>query len=140
MEQTQQLYDGKAKRVFATQKPEYVIVSYKDDATAFDGKKKGSITGKGSVNNKMSNFFIQALEREGIPTHFVQQLNDRESPVKKSGSSHWKLSLEIFPPVTFQDATELKWDWCLRNRLNKEPIPTGSSASVLKSLQQERCF
>ncbi len=85
MEKTQQLYEGKAKRVFATKEPDYVSVSYKDDATAFDGKKKGSIAGKGAVNNKMSNFFMQALERNGIPTHFVQQLNDRESLVKKVG-------------------------------------------------------
>lgn len=85
MEQTQQLYEGKAKRVFATKEPEYVIVSYKDDTTAFDGKKKGSIADKGAVNNKMSKFFMKALEREGIPTHFVQQLNDRELQVKKVG-------------------------------------------------------
>ena len=83
MEKTVQLYEGKAKKVFATEDPAYVIVSYKDDATAFDGTKKGTIAGKGSINNRMSNFLMQKLEQEGIPTHFVQQLSERETVVKK---------------------------------------------------------
>ncbi|MGI6264777.1 MAG: phosphoribosylaminoimidazolesuccinocarboxamide synthase [Acutalibacteraceae bacterium] len=83
MEKTTQLYEGKAKKVFATDDPNLVIVSYKDDATAFDGTKKGTIVGKGVVNNRMSNFLMQVLEKEGVPTHFVEELNDRETVVKK---------------------------------------------------------
>ena len=80
---TQQLYEGKAKKVFATDDPELVIVSYKDDATAFNGAKKGTIAGKGVINNRMSNFLMEKLEKEGIPTHYVKELSDRETLVKK---------------------------------------------------------
>ena len=83
MEKTVQLYEGKAKKVFATDDPEKVIVSYKDDATALDGLKKGTIVGKGAINNRMTNFLMQLLERNGVPTHFVEELNDRETVVKK---------------------------------------------------------
>lgn len=83
MERTVQLYEGKAKKVFATTNPDYVIVSYKDDATALDGLKKGTITGKGVINNRMSNFLCRLLEQNGVPTHFVEELNDRETLVKK---------------------------------------------------------
>lgn len=83
MKKTVQLYEGKAKKVFATENPEYVIVSYKDDATALDGLKKGTIGGKGVINNQMSNFLMQILEKEGVPTHFVEEINDRETVVRK---------------------------------------------------------
>ena len=83
MEKKDQLYEGKAKKVFATDDPELLIVSYKDDATAFNGLKKGTITGKGVINNRMSNFLMKKLEKEGVPTHFVEELNDRETLVKK---------------------------------------------------------
>lgn len=83
MEKKAQLYEGKAKKVFATEDPNLVIVSYKDDATAFNGLKKGTITGKGVINNKMSNFLMQMLEKHGVPTHFVEQLSDRDTVVKK---------------------------------------------------------
>lgn len=83
MKKLEQLYEGKAKKVFATDDPELVIVSYKDDATALDGLKKGTITGKGVVNNKMSDFLFDLLEKNGVPTHFVEELNDREALVKK---------------------------------------------------------
>ncbi len=83
MEKLEQLYEGKAKKVFATSDPNLVIVSYKDDATALDGKKRGTIVGKGVINNKMSNFMMQKLEKVGVPTHFVEQLSDRETVVKK---------------------------------------------------------
>lgn len=83
MEKLQQLYEGKAKKVFATADENLVIVSYKDDATALDGLKKGTIVGKGVINNKMSNLLMQMLEENGIPTHFVQELSDRETLVKK---------------------------------------------------------
>ena len=83
MEKREQLYESKAKKVFATDEENAVIVSYKDDATAFDGAKKGTIVGKGVVNNKMSNFLMQILEKQGVKTHYVQELNDRETVVKK---------------------------------------------------------
>ena len=83
MEKRNQLYEGKAKKVFATDDPALVIVSYKDDATALDGLKKGTIAGKGVVNNKMSDFLFALLEKNGVPTHFVEELNDREALVRK---------------------------------------------------------
>ena len=83
MEKTEQLYEGKAKKVYATEDPNLVIVSYKDDATAFDGTKKGTIVGKGAINNRMTNVLMQKLENNGIPAHFVEQLNDRETLVKR---------------------------------------------------------
>ena len=78
-----QLYEGKAKKVFATEDPQLLIVSYKDDATAFNGLKKGTIAGKGVINNKMSNALMRLLEKKGIPTHFVEELSDRDTLVKK---------------------------------------------------------
>ena len=83
MKKTEQLYEGKAKKVFLTDDPDYVIVEYKDDATAFNGLKKGSIKGKGVVNNKVSNHLFRMLESKGIPTHYVREVNDRETIVKK---------------------------------------------------------
>lgn len=83
MKKMEQLYEGKAKRVFLTEDPEVVIVSYKDDATAFNGEKKGMISGKGVVNNRMTNHVFKMMEKEGIPTHLVEELNDRETAVKK---------------------------------------------------------
>ena len=79
----EQLYEGKAKKVFATDDPELLLVSYKDDATAFNGLKKGTIAGKGVINNKMSNALMQYLEKKGIPTHYVEEINDRDTVVKK---------------------------------------------------------
>lgn len=83
MNKLQQLYEGKAKKVFATEDPNLVIVDYKDDATAFNGEKKGTIAGKGVVNNRMSNFLMQKLAEAGVPTHFVEELSERETLVKK---------------------------------------------------------
>ena len=83
MQKLEQLYEGKAKKVFATDDPELLIVDYKDDATAFNGLKKGTITGKGVINNKMSNYLMRYLETKGVPTHFVEELSDRETLVKK---------------------------------------------------------
>ena len=83
MKKAEQLYEGKAKKVYATDDPALVIVSYKDDATALDGLKKGTIVGKGVVNNRMSDFLFGLLEKNGVPTHFVRELNDREALVKK---------------------------------------------------------
>ena len=83
MEKTVQLYEGKAKKVYATDDPNLVIVSYKDDATAFNGLKKGTISGKGVINNQMSNLLMQMLEKNGVPTHFVKELSERETLVRK---------------------------------------------------------
>ena len=83
MEKKEQLYEGKAKKVFATEDPQLLIVQYKDDATAFNGLKKGTIVGKGIINNQMSNRLMAMLESEGVPTHFVQELSQRETLVKK---------------------------------------------------------
>jgi len=83
MQKVEMLYEGKAKKVFTTENPEVYIVSYKDDATAFNGEKKGTIIGKGVVNNRMSNFMCRLLEENGIETHFIEELNDRETAVKK---------------------------------------------------------
>ena len=83
MTKKEQLYEGKAKKVFATDDPEFLIVSYKDDATAFNGLKKGTIIGKGVINNRMSNLLMRRLEKAGIPTHFIKELSDRETLVKK---------------------------------------------------------
>ena len=83
MKKMEQIYEGKAKKVFATDDPGIVIVDYKDDATAFNGLKKGTIAGKGVVNNKVSNHFFRLLESHGIPTHYVEQLSDRETAVRR---------------------------------------------------------
>ena len=83
MNKVEQLYEGKAKKVYSTEDPNVVIVSYKDDATAFDGLKKGTITGKGAINNQMTNRLMQMLEAHGVPTHFVEELNERDTVVKK---------------------------------------------------------
>ena len=83
MNKGEQLYEGKAKKVFKTDDPELLIVSYKDDATAFNGLKKGTIVGKGVINNQMSNLLMQRLEKAGVPTHFVEELSERDTLVRK---------------------------------------------------------
>ena len=83
MQKGEQLYEGKAKKVFETDDPELLIVSYKDDATAFNGLKRGTIQGKGVINNQMSNLLMQLLEKNGVPTHFVEELSERDTLVKR---------------------------------------------------------
>lgn len=83
MEKKELLYEGKAKKVYTTETPDVLIVDYKDDATAFNGVKKGTIVGKGVVNNRMTNHIFKMLEEKGIPTHFIEELSDRETAVKK---------------------------------------------------------
>ena len=85
MEKRKLLYEGKAKKVYRTDDEQLLIVSYKDDATAFNGEKRGTILGKGAINNRVTNHLMQVLEREGIPTHFVRELSDTETLVKKVG-------------------------------------------------------
>ncbi|MBS6439222.1 MAG: phosphoribosylaminoimidazolesuccinocarboxamide synthase [Clostridiales bacterium] len=83
MEKREQIYEGKAKKVYATDEEGYVIVSYKDDATALDGQKRGTIVGKGAINNRMTNFLMQLLSKNGVSTHFVKELSERETVVRK---------------------------------------------------------
>lgn len=83
MKKLEQLYEGKAKKVFATDDPNVVLVDYKDDATAFNGLKKGTIQGKGVINNRVTNFLMKMLEKNGIPTHLIEEISDRETLVKK---------------------------------------------------------
>ncbi len=83
MNHKEMLYEGKAKKVYAMEDSDLVMVEYKDDATAFNGLKKGTIEGKGVVNNLMSNYMFQYLEKKGVPTHFVEQIDDRHTIVKK---------------------------------------------------------
>ncbi|MBR0142415.1 MAG: phosphoribosylaminoimidazolesuccinocarboxamide synthase [Ruminococcus sp.] len=83
MVKKEQLYEGKAKKVYATNDPDLVIVDYKDDATAFNGEKKGTISGKGVINNRMTNYMFKMLEKEGVPTHLVEEISERETIVKK---------------------------------------------------------
>ena len=83
MQKLEQIYEGKAKKVYKTDDPERYIVDYKDDATAFNGLKKGTIAGKGIINNQMSNRLMQMIEQKGVPTHFVKELSERETLVKK---------------------------------------------------------
>ena len=121
MEKKEQLYEGKAKKVYATDDPNLVIVSYKDDATAFNGLKKGTISGKGVINNRMTNYMFKLLEKAGVPTHLVEELNDRETLVKKvsivplevivrnvaAGSFSKKLGIEEGTKLRFNSATRM---------------------------------
>ena len=129
MEKLQQLYEGKAKKVFATDDPELLIVDYKDDATAFNGLKKGTIAGKGVINNQMSNRLMAYLEKQGIPTHFVKELSERETLVKRFPSFPWKSSSATSLPVPSPSTTA--WRKALRSSsppLNS-PIKTTSWAT-----------
>ena len=83
MKQLDMIYEGKAKKVYATDDPNLVIVDYKDDATAFNGEKRGTIVGKGAINNRMTNYLMKLLEEKGVPTHFVEEIDDRKTIVKK---------------------------------------------------------
>lgn len=83
MQKGEELYEGKAKKVFLTEDPDVLIVSYKDDATAFNGQKKGTIVGKGSVNNRMTNYLFKIMEEKGVPTHLIEEMNDRETAVRR---------------------------------------------------------
>lgn len=83
MEIKEKLYEGKAKSVYATENPEVLLVDYKDDATAFNGLKKGTISGKGAINNRVTNYMMKLLEKKGVPTHFVEEIDERRTLVKK---------------------------------------------------------
>lgn len=131
MEKLEQLYEGKAKKVFKTSDPDKYIVEYKDDATAFNGAKKGTIADKGIVNNKMTNKLMQALETGGVPTHFVEQLSDRETVVKRVQIIPLEIIVRNIAAGSFatrygiEEGTELKsptLEFCYKNDALNDPM------------------
>ena len=131
MERREQLYEGKAKKVFKTDNEKYYIVSYKDDATAFNGEKKGTISGKGVVNNRMSNIVFQMLAANGIETHFVEELNDRETVVKAVEIVPLEVIIRNVAAGSFskrfgvEEGTELKnptLEFCLKDDALGDPM------------------
>ena len=142
----EQLYEGKAKKVYATEDPDLVIVSYKDDATANDGLKKGTIAGKGAINNRMSNFLMQLLEKEGIPTHFVEELNDRETVVKRVSivplevivrnvsAGHFAQRYGVPEGIVFDEPT---FEFSYKNDDLHDPLLNDSHALALKLATRE---
>ncbi len=131
MEKREQLYEGKAKKVFKTEDERYYIVSYKDDATAFNGEKKGTIVGKGVVNNRMSNIMCKMLEENGIETHFVEELNDRETVVKAVQIVPLEVIVRNVAAGSFskrfgvEEGTELKnptLEYCLKDDALGDPM------------------
>ena len=127
MEKKEQLYEGKAKKVFATDDANLVIVDYKDDATAFNGEKKGTITGKGVINNVMSNHMFQLLEQQGVPTHFVEQLSERETLVKK-------VSIVPLEGIVFDEPTI---EFSYKNDELGDPLMNAYHAIALKAATRE---
>ena len=142
----EQLYEGKAKKVYATEDPDLVIVSYKDDATALDGLKKGTIAGKGAINNRMSNFLMQLLEKEGVPTHFVEELNDRETVVKRVSivplevivrnvsAGHFAQRYGVPEGIVFDEPT---FEFSYKNDDLHDPLLNDSHALALKLATKE---
>ena len=142
----EQLYEGKAKKVYATEDPDLVIVSYKDDATALDGLKKGPISGKGAINNRMSNYLMQLLEKEGIPTHFVEELNDRETVVKRVSivplevivrnvsAGHFAQRYGVPEGIVFDEPT---FEFSYKNDDLHDPLLNDSHALALKLATKE---
>ena len=142
----EQLYEGKAKKVYATEDPDLVIVSYKDDATALDGLKKGTISGKGAINNRMSNYLMQLLEKEGVPTHFVEELNDRETVVKRVSivplevivrnvsAGHFAQRYGVPEGIVFDEPT---FEFSYKNDDLHDPLLNDSHALALKLATKE---
>ena len=128
MEKMTQLYEGKAKKVYATEDPAVVIVSYKDDATALDGLKKGTIAGKGVVNNRMTNFLMQLLEKNGVPTHFVEELNDRET------AGHFAQRYGVEEGIVFDEPTI---EFSYKNDDLHDPLLNAYHAIALKLATRE---
>ena len=131
MEKREMLYEGKAKKVYKTDDENLYIVDYKDDATAFNGKKKGSIAGKGVINNKMSNYLMSLMEKEGIPTHFVEEISDRETVVKKVKIIPLEVIIRNIAEASFtnsfvlEEGTELKnatLEYCLKDDALDDPM------------------
>lgn len=146
MEKREQLYEGKAKKVYCTDDPDLLIVSYKDDATALNGKKRGSILGKGAINNRITNAMMQLLEKNGIPTHYVRELNDRETLVKKVdiiplevivrniSAGHFVSRYGVKEGIVFDDPTiEISY----KNDELDDPLLNASHAIALKLATRE---
>lgn len=146
MEKREQLYEGKAKKVYCTDDPDLLIVSYKDDVTALNGKKRGSILGKGAINNRITNAMMQLLEKNGIPTHYVRELNDRETLVKKVdiiplevivrniSAGHFASRYGVKEGIVFDDPTiEISY----KNDELDDPLLNASHAIALKLATRE---
>ena len=129
MEKREQLYEGKAKKVYATDDPNLCIVSYKDDATAFNGEKRGTILGKGVINNRLTNRFMRLLEQHGIPTHYVEELSERETLVKKVQIVRSRSSCATFPRAVLPSATASRKALCLQTPPWSIPIRTTNWAT-----------
>ena len=140
MEKKDLLYEGKAKRVYCTNDSEKLIVSYKDDATAFNGLKKGSIAGKGLVNNRMSNLLMSRLEQAGIPTHFIEELNERETLVRRVSIVPLEVVVRNISAGSFSRLYGVEEgirfakpviEFCYKNDALKDPLICSSAAEAL---------
>ena len=140
MEKKELLYEGKAKRVYCTDDSEKLIVSYKDDATAFNGLKKGSIAGKGIINNRMSNLLMSRLEQAGIPTHFIEELNERETLVRRVSIVPLEVVVRNISAGSFSRLYGVEEgirfakpviEFCYKNDALKDPLICSSAAEAL---------
>ena len=132
MKKVSQLYEGKAKKVWTTEDPELLIVDYKDDATAGNGAKKGTIHDKGIINNRMSNFMMKKLEEEyGVPTHFVEELSDRETVVKKCSIVPLEVIVRNLAAGSF--SKRLAWKKAKRWLARSSNSATKTTRSVIRS-------
>ena len=129
MQKGEQLYEGKAKKVFLTDLPDILIVSYKDDATAFNGLKKGTIVGKGAINNRMTNLLFQKIEAEGVPTHFVQEINDRETAVRNVAAGSFSKRLVVEEGTILAEPTI---EFSYKNDELGDPLINSHFAKALK--------
>ena len=146
MKKTVQMYEGKAKKVFATDDPNLVIVSYKDDATALDGLKKGSVSGKGAINNRISNYLMQILEKNGIKTHYVKEISENETVVKKVSivplevivrnisAGHFASRYGVEEGIVFDEPT---FEFSYKNDDLHDPLLNDSHAIALKLATKE---
>ena len=146
MKKLEQIYEGKAKKVYATDDPELVIVDYKDDATALDGLKKGTIAGKGVINNQMTNRLMDKMEKAGIPTHFVKELSQRETLVKKVSivplevivrnisAGHFASRYGVEEGIVFEQPTI---EFSYKNDDLHDPLPNAYHAIALKLATRE---
>ena len=146
MEKKELLYEGKAKRVYCTDDSEKLIVSYKDDATAFNGLKKGSIAGKGIVNNRMSNLLMSRLEQAGIPTHFIEELNERETLVRRVSIVPLEVVVRNISAGSFSRLYGVEEgirfakpviEFCYKNDALKDPLICSSAAEALGLVSDE---
>ncbi|MCF0122681.1 MAG: phosphoribosylaminoimidazolesuccinocarboxamide synthase [Ruminiclostridium sp.] len=146
MKKLEQVYEGKAKKVYRTDDAEQFIVEYKDDATAFNGLKKGTILGKGAINNRMTNMLMQMLEKNGVPTHFVEELSDRETVVRKVtivpleviirnvSAGHFAERYGVEEGIVFEEPTI---EFSYKNDDLGDPLINSYHAAALKLASQE---